>query len=253
MFFRSVSEEIRKRDLSRDNSSVIDVGNGGEMKGVRIQRFGGPERVALEDVPVPVAGAGEIVVHVRAAGVAPWDAQIREGENKVSPQPPLTLGSDLAGVVEAVGANEVGVSAGDEVYGVTNPQFCGAQAEYALAQAGMIAPKPTGLDFLQAASAPVISVAASQMLFQYARVKRGEAVMILGAAGNVGAYAVQMALDAGLSVVAVARARDAQLLHSLGAESIVDSDAPNFERGLPPWTQSLTPWARAPWRDVLAL
>ena len=117
----------------------------------------------------------------------------------------------------------------------------------------MIAPKPKGLGFLQAASAPVISVAAWQMLFQYAQVKRGEAVMILGAAGNVGAYAVQMALDAGLSVVAVARARDAQLLHSLGAESIVDSDALILKGNCRPWTQSLTPWARVPWRDVLAL
>ena len=204
------------------------------MKAVRIQRFGGPEQVALGDVPVPMAGAGEILVHVLAAGVAPWDALIREGKSKVSPLPPLTLGSDLAGMVEAVGANVVGVSVGDEVYGVTNPQFCGAQAEYAVAQAGMIAPKPKGLDFLHAASVPVIAVAAWQMLFEYAQVKRGEAIMILGAAGNVGAYASRMALDAGLSVVAVARARDAQLLHSLGVESIVNSDAPNYERELPP-------------------
>jgi NADPH:quinone reductase-like Zn-dependent oxidoreductase len=83
------------------------------MKAVRIQRFGGPDQVVLENVPVPVAGAGEILIHVRAAGVAPWDALIREGKSKVSPQPPLTLGSDLAGVVEAVGANVVGISAGD--------------------------------------------------------------------------------------------------------------------------------------------
>ncbi len=203
------------------------------MKAVRIERFGGPEQVALRDVPVPVAGEREILVHVRAAGFAPWDALIREGKSKVSPQPPLTLGSDLAGVVEAIGANVVGVSAGDEVYGVTNPQFCGAQAEYAVAQAGMIAPKPKGLDFPQAASAPVIAVAAWQMLFEYAQVKRGEAVMILGAAGNVGAYASQMALDAGLNVVALAGVQDAQLLHSLGVETIVDSDAPDFERELP--------------------
>ena len=193
--------------LSR-TGSVIDVRSGGEMKAVRIQRFGGPEQAALEDVLVPVAGADEILVRVLAAGVAPWDALIREGKSKVSPQPPLTLGSDLAGVVEAVGANVVGISAGDEVYGVTNPQFCGARAEYAVAQAGMIAPKPTGLGFLQAASAPVIAVAAWQMLFEYAQVKRGESIMILGAAGNVGAYASQMALDAGLNVVAVARARE---------------------------------------------
>jgi len=207
---------------------------GGEMKAVRIQRFGGPDQVTVEDVPVPVEGTNEILVQVMAAGVAPWDALIREGQSKVSPQPPLTLGSDLAGVVEAVGAEVVGLSAGDEVYGVTNPQFCGAQAEYAVTQAGMIAPKPKGLDFLAAASAPVIAVAAWQMLFEYAKVKSGDAVMILGAAGNVGAYAVQMALNAGLSIVAVARTRDEQLLHSLGVENIVDSDAPDFEKSLSP-------------------
>lgn len=203
------------------------------MKAVRIQRFGGPDQVEVEDIPVPVAGAGEILVSVRAAGVAPWDALIREGKSKVSPQPPLTLGSDLAGVVEAVGANVVGVTPGDEVYGVTNPQFCGAQAEYAVAQAGMIAPKPKGLDFLQAASAPVIAVAAWQMLFEYAQVRRGDAVMILGAAGNVGAYAVQMALNAGVRVIAVARTRDSEFLHSLGLKSIVDADVPDFEKELP--------------------
>ena len=204
------------------------------MKAVRIQRFGGPDQVELDDIPVPVPGPAEILVRVLAAGVAPWDALIREGKSKVSPKPPLTLGSDLAGVVEAVGAKVLGFSRGDEVYGVTNPQFCGAQAEYAVAQAGMMAAKPKSLDFLQAASAPVIAVAAWQMLFEYAKVKKGQAVMILGAAGNVGAYAVQMALDAGLSVVAVARGTDTQLLHDLGVENIVDSGAPNFERELPP-------------------
>lgn len=204
------------------------------MKAVRIQRFGGPNQVKLDDIPVPAPGPEEILVHVLAAGVAPWDALIREGKSKVSPQPPLTLGSDLAGVVEAVGTNVMGFRRGDEVYGVTNPQFCGAQAEYAVAQAGMMAAKPKVLNFLEAASAPVIAVAAWQMLFEYAKVKKGQAVMILGAAGNVGAYAVEMALDAGLSVVAVARVRDAQLLHDLDVRIIVDSDAPNFERELPP-------------------
>ena len=203
------------------------------MKAVRIQRFGGPEQVAVEDMPMPVAGKGEVLVRVMAAGVAPWDALIREGQSKVSPKPPLTLGSDLAGVVEAVGAEVTGLNVGDEVYGVTNPQFCGAQAEFAVAQAGMIALMPKRLDFVQAASAPVIAVAAWQMLFEYAKVKKGDSVMILGAAGNVGAYAVQMALDAGLSVDAVALPRDEQLLHSLGVKSIMNSDAPNFEKQLP--------------------
>jgi NADPH:quinone reductase-like Zn-dependent oxidoreductase len=226
---------------------------GGEMKAVRIQRFGGPDQVTVEDVPVPVEGTNEILVQVMAAGVAPWDALIREGQSKVSPQPPLTLGSDLAGVVEAVGAEVVGLSAGDEVYGVTNPQFCGAQAEYAVTQAGMIAPKPKGLDFLAAASAPVIAVAAWQMLFEYAKVKSGDAVMILGAAGNVGAYAVQMALNAGVGIVAVARARDERLLHSLGSKTSSTRMRQILKRDCHPPMQSSTRLARALWSGVLAL
>jgi len=178
--------------------------------------------VVVEDVPQPSAGEGEVLVRVTAAGVGPWDAIIREGRSKVSPQPPLTLGSDLSGFVEAVGPGVPGFRAGDEVYGVTNPQFCGAQAEYATASARMIAPKPKILSDLDAGSASVIAVTAYQMLFEYAGAKQGDAVMITGAAGNVGAYAVQLALQAGMDVVAVARAADEAFLRRLGAKMIVD-------------------------------
>src|SRR5205823_125713 len=123
---------------------------------------------------------------------------------------------------------------GDEVYGVTNAQFCGAHAEYAIASAGMIAPKPRMLSFLEAASAPVVAVTAWQMLFEYAKAKRGDTVLILGAAGSVGAYAVQMALDAKVTVVPVVRMRDADLLRGLGVERVVDADAPELARELPP-------------------
>ena len=93
------------------------------MKAVRITRTGGPEVVEIQDMALPSPGAGEVLVCVYAAGVAPWDAIIRDGGSKVSPQPPLTLGSDLAGVVERVGDGVTGFRAGDSVYGVTNPQF----------------------------------------------------------------------------------------------------------------------------------
>lgn len=195
------------------------------MRAVRIHRFGPPEVVVLENVPVPAPGAGEVLVRVAAAGVAPWDALIREGKSKVSPQPPLTLGSDLAGVVESVGDGVTEFKPGDEVYGVTNPQFVGAEAEYAVAQVGMIARKPRGLSFLEAASAPVVAVTAWQMLFEYAQAKRGQTMMILGAAGSVGTYAVQMAMHAGVAVVAVVRMRDAGMLRSVGVTAIVDADA----------------------------
>lgn len=203
------------------------------MKAVRIHRFGPPEVVVIDDLPMPAAGPDEVLVKVAAAGVAPWDALIREGKSKVSPQPPLTLGSDLSGVVEAVGPGVTGFRIGDAVYGVTNPQFCGAQAGYALAAADSIAAKPESLDILGAASAPVIAVTAWQMLFEHAQAKRGDTVMITGAAGNVGAYAVQLAMGAGIGVVAVARPDSLALLHTLGVTTVLDPGAPGFARALP--------------------
>lgn len=194
------------------------------MKAVRIHRFGPPDVVLVDDVPLSSPGQDEVLVRVAAAGVGPWDAIIREGRSKVSPQPPLTLGSDLAGSIEAVGPAVTAFKVGDEVYGVTNPQFCGAQAEYAVASAGMIAPKPKSLNNLDAASAPVIAVTAYQMLFEYAAAKPGDTVMITGAAGNVGAYAVQLALQAGVRVVAIARPGNDPMLRGLGVQRIVDSD-----------------------------
>jgi NADPH:quinone reductase-like Zn-dependent oxidoreductase len=91
------------------------------VKAARIHSFGPPDVVVVEDVPVPSPGPGEVLVRVMAAGVAPWDAIIREGKSKVSPQPPLTLGSDFSGVVEKVGPGVTDSAADDEVYGVTNP------------------------------------------------------------------------------------------------------------------------------------
>ncbi len=156
-----------------------------------------------------------------------------KGRVRFSGSAPLTLGSDLAGVVERVGDGVKDFRVGDAVYGVTNAQFVGAQADYAVCQAGMIAPRPRGLDDLQAASAPVIAVTAAQMLFEYADSKPGQTVLIVGAAGNVGAYAVQMAVGSGIGVVAVARKRDEQVLRELGVKVIVDSEAPDFGRELP--------------------
>jgi NADPH:quinone reductase-like Zn-dependent oxidoreductase len=202
------------------------------MRAVRIDRFGGPEVVQVQHVPVPEPGAGEVLVRVAAAGVAPWDAIIREGKSKVSPPPPLTLGSDLAGTAERMGAGVAGFRTGDAVYGVTNPQFVGAHAEYAVCKAGMIALKPSGLAALDAASAPVIAVTAYQMLFEHANAKKGDKVLITGAAGNVGAYAVQMSVSAGIDVIAVARAKDRPMLRDLGVDAVVDSSRPDFERGL---------------------
>ena len=135
------------------------------MKAARIHSFGGPEVILVEDVPRPVPAPGEILVRVAAAGIGPWDALIREGKSKVSPKPPLTLGSDLSGVVEEVGEGVTDFKIGDEIYGVTNPQFCGANARYALTSAKMTAHKPARLSHVEAASVPVVAITGWQMLF----------------------------------------------------------------------------------------
>jgi NADPH:quinone reductase-like Zn-dependent oxidoreductase len=203
------------------------------MKAARIHQFGPPEVVVIDDVTRPHPDKGQLLVRVRAAGVGPWDALIREGKSKVSPPPPLTLGSDLSGTVESAGPGVTDFRVGEEVYGVTNPQFYGAHAEFALASAGMVAKKPRRLNHVEAASVPVVAVTAWQMLFEYAQVVAGQSVLILGAGGNVGAYAVQLAASAGLDVVAIVGPKDGDLVRNLGAKTVLNYQTANFEKTIP--------------------
>lgn len=199
------------------------------MKAARIHEFGSPAVIVIDDVPRPTPNKGEILIRVAAAGVGPWDALIREHKSLVSTRLPLTLGSDLSGVVEATGPGVTRFKAGDEIYGVTNSQFQGAYAEYALASEKMIARKPRSLSFVEAASAPVVGVTAWQMLFDYAHAKAGQKVLIHGAGGSVGAYAVQLARNAGLEIFAVASSKDLDYVRKLGARVAIDFRATRFE------------------------
>ena len=202
------------------------------MKAARIHSFGGPEVIVVEDVPRPVPAPGELLVRVAAAGIGPWDALIREGKSKVSPKPPLTLGSDLSGVVEEVGQGVTDFKIGDEIYGVTNPQFCGANAQYALASAKMTALKPARLSHVEAASVPVVAITAWQMLFDYGKAEPSQTVMILGAAGNVGTYAAQFAANAGLDVISVVGSKDIEYARTLGSETALDYQAGRFDNAV---------------------
>ncbi len=203
------------------------------MKAARIHRFGPPDVIEIEDVVCPVPGSGEALVRVAHAGVGPWDAWIRQGSSVVKPSLPLTLGSDLSGTVEAVASDVSAVQPGDEVYGVTNPEFVGAYAQFALAKANMISRKPGSLTFRQAASAPVVAVTAWQMMFDYAKAVAGQTVLIQGAGGSVGAYAVQIAAEAGLHVFATSSATDVSFVRSLGAHTVIDYRASRFEEHVP--------------------
>lgn len=203
------------------------------MKAARIHRFGSPDVIVLDDVPRPIPEPDQVLLRVAAAGVGPWDALIREQKSAVNVPLPLTLGSDVSGIVEMVGSNVQLFKPGDAVYGATNPQFIGGYAEYALASASMIAGKPRSLSFEEAASAPVIVVTAWQMLFDYAKAQAGQSVLIHGAAGNVGAYAVQLARKAGLRVFATASADDRSFVEGLGADTAIDYKNTRFEEVVP--------------------
>ena len=199
------------------------------MKAVRIHRFGPPEVISLDDLPKPEPGRGEVVVRVKAAGIGPWDALIRSGKS-VLPQPlPLILGSDLSGEVESVGVGVEKLKVGDEVFGVTNERFTGAYAEYAVAKAEMLAPKPKRLNHTHAASIPVVAVTAWQMVFDLAQLSSGQAVLVHGGAGNVGGYAVQLAKRVGAMVIATASVENDSYVRRLGADGVIDYRAKRFE------------------------
>jgi NADPH:quinone reductase-like Zn-dependent oxidoreductase len=192
------------------------------MRAIRIHEFGGIDTMRLDEIPRPVPGAGQVLVAVKAAGVGLWDRLMREG--RISQTLPLTLGSEVSGTVAALGAGVGALALGDAVYGATNDQFVGGYAEYALVEAGKIAPKPAALDYVTAAGLPVVAVTAWQMLFEYARIEPGQAILVRGAAGSVGACATQMAKETGAIVYGTARARDLERVRALGAEPVLEGD-----------------------------
>jgi len=201
------------------------------MKAAQVLQFGPPSVITNVDLPRPEPAAGQLLVRVKAAGVGNWDALVREGRLP-NEHLPLILGYELAGIVEAIGTEVSGFKPGDEVYGATNEQLTGAYAEYALPSARMIAQKPKTLNFIQAASAPIGTVTAWQMLFDYAHVVAGQTILIHGAAGNVGAYAVQLAKLSDLHVVATAASADLDYVRGLGAEKVLDYEAEQLEDSL---------------------
>src|SRR3954463_15545116 len=187
---------------------ATEAGADSSMMAWRVHEFGPPDVMRFDRIARPEPGPGEVLVKVEAAGVGPWDAWIRAG-NSALPQPlPVTPGSDLSGEVVAVGPAVPDLHIGDQVYGVTNSRFVGAYAEYAVASAAMISKKPISLTYIEAASVPVVAVTAWQALFDHAHIKEGQTLLIHGAAGNVGAYALQLARRAGVRTIATADTND---------------------------------------------
>lgn len=198
-------------------------------RALRIHGYGGSEVLQWDEVPMPQPGEGEVVVRVAAAGVNGLDWKIRDGLVKdIFKLPlPITLGLELAGEVVAVGAGVEGLVAGSRVFGSLGG--LGAYAGYVAIAAAKLAPVPEGLDYATAAAIPVAALTAWQVLFEGGKLQRGETVLIHGAAGGVGSYAVQFARRAGARVLVTAQGRNADLLRTLGADEVIDYKAVRFE------------------------
>src|ERR1700693_286643 len=172
------------------------------MRAIRVSQFGGPEVLKLEEVPTPTPAAGQVLVHVRAIGVNPYDTNMRAGTYAVKPPLPYTPGSDAAGVVEAVGSGVTKLKAGDRVY--TAKTMTGAYAEYTLTLEDQAQKLPANITFDQGAAIWVPYGTAYHALKQEAKGRAGETVLVHGASGGVGSAAVQIARAEGLTVFGTA-------------------------------------------------
>ena len=202
-----------------------------KMKAVRIHSYGGLETLVYEDAPCPQPAEGQVLIRVRAAGVNPIDWKIRQGFlQEVFPyEMPLILGTDLSGVVEAVGTNVNGFQPGQDVYGIADMTLSGSYAEYALALDSAIAPMPKTLNYNQAASVPIVAMTAYQALFEIGKLKAGQSVLIHAGAGGVGSFAVQFAKNKGIKAIATASAENLDFVRDLGAKQVIDYKTTQFE------------------------
>ncbi|MFD8377894.1 NADP-dependent oxidoreductase [Streptomyces sp. NPDC059679] len=194
------------------------------MRAVSQDRAGGPDVLKVIETKRPEPGRGEILVRVHTAGVNPADWKTRErGVFADGATPPFTLGFDVAGVVESAGAGVTLFRPGDEVFGMPRfPHPAGAYAEYVTAPARHFAPRPRGLDHLQAGALPLAALTAWQALVDTAHMRPGQRVLVHAAAGGVGHLAVQIAKARGAYVIATAGAAKHDLLRTLGADELID-------------------------------
>src|SRR5512143_2467558 len=193
------------------------------MKAVLGREFGGPERLRVEQVDDVRPGPGQVLVKVHAAGVNPVDTYIRTGTHSVKPSLPYTPGTDGAGVVAAVGSDARRFAPGDRVY--VAGSVTGTYAEQTLCLESQVHPLPAGATFAQGAALGVPYATAYRALFQLARSKPGESVLVRGASGGVGIAAVQLARAAGLRVIGTAGSDDGKtLVRDQGAHHVLDHD-----------------------------
>jgi len=208
------------------------------MKAIVYHEYGPPDVLRVADVDEPVTGADDVLVRIRAASVNPADWHFMRGEPRIArlsfglrrPKEAI-LGCDLAGQVEAVGDDVTAFQAGDEVFGCSFMRGFGAWADRVSVADSLMAPRPASLSFEQAAAVPLAGMTALQGLRDHGRVEPGHNVLIVGAAGGLGTFAVQIAKHLGAEVTGVCSTRKTDLVRSLGADHVVDYTREDFTHG----------------------
>lgn len=205
------------------------------VKAIQYRCYGSPEVLELEDIAKPVPADDEVLVRVKAASVNPLDWHYMRGlpylvrlMTGLGAPKNFRLGADFAGVVEAVGSKVTRFNIGDEVFGTGR----GAFAEYVTkAETGSLAMKPDNVSFAQAAAVPVAAITALQALRDHGKIEPGQSVLINGASGGVGTFAVQISKAYGANVTGVCSGRNAAMVRSIGADQVIDYRQANYTQG----------------------
>jgi NADPH:quinone reductase-like Zn-dependent oxidoreductase len=202
------------------------------MRAIRLHQVSGSEALLYEDAPKPSPKGNEVLVRVHATAITPtefaWYPTFHTPEGGARPFP-IILGHEFSGVVDAIGPACMGVQVGDLVYGLSDWFIDGAQADYCLTVPANIAPKPPSLDHTQAAAVPISALTAWQALIDRAQLSQGQRVLVHGAAGGVGSFAVQVACHKKAHVIATASKANADFVTALGADEVIDYQSTPFE------------------------
>ena len=197
------------------------------MKAVVINGYGDNDVIQFVEVERPGPQADQVLVKVHAAGVNPVDWKIRDGAGqRLGMTLPIRLGGEIAGTVEEVGEGVGHLKVGDAVFGIIKT---GGFAEYALAKASDMVPKPASLDFVQAAAVPLGALTAWQAMFDDAKLASGQRILITSTSGGVGSLAVQLAKHRGAFVIGLASGRNEEFVRGLGVDEFVDYTKQPFE------------------------
>ncbi len=206
------------------------------MKAAQISGYGGPEVISVREIDKPTVGEGQVLIHVHASSINPFDSKVRMGYMKqMRPlEFPCTIGGDVAGVIEELGSGVEGLAKGDRVYGAVGVfgGGTGAMAQFAVTKAGQVAVMPKSTDFNEAAAVALVGLSAMQGLVDAAHLTSGQRILIQGGSGGVGSAAIQLAKHLGAYVITTVRGSSAEFAKQMGADEVLNFEQNDFTGSL---------------------